>query len=193
MILNETYLPLVTPANVPPGTKFGEEEAECTGTRTPRVGCQHFLAATPDLSHVVLKSPLALTSERSMSERFKTLVKNSMSNEPQWNLYEWSAGRLQLVNILPNERSHAWSRASCRSCGHGSVPKFGRVELRVLISSDGRRIAWTWGRRIHGSEYRGLYVRDMVEERTVKIGGQRRSVPDDEREARGYSSWNTVN
>ncbi len=42
------------------------------------------------------------------------------------------------------------------------------------VSVDGRRVAWTWGEpyRKEGLEiYRGLYVRDMVEERTVRIGG----------------------
>ena len=36
------YLPLVTEANIPPGTEFGHEI--------------HFLTATTDLSHVVLRS-----------------------------------------------------------------------------------------------------------------------------------------
>ena len=41
------------------------------------------------------------------------------------------------------------------------------------ISNDGRRIAWTWGQPFVSflSSYKGLYVRDMVEEETVKIGG----------------------
>ena len=41
-----TYLPLVTEADTAPGTKFG--------------GHIHFLTATPDLSHVVIASEVAL-------------------------------------------------------------------------------------------------------------------------------------
>ena len=42
------------------------------------------------------------------------------------------------------------------------------------MSADGRRVAWTWGEPYTPQElgsYRGLFVRDMVEERTVRIGG----------------------
>ena len=49
---------------------------------------------------------------------------------------------------------------------HGSVQRD--------MSVDGRRIAWTWGEPYTPQElgsYRGLYVRDMVEERTVRVGG----------------------
>jgi uncharacterized protein YjiK len=44
---NGTYLPLVTEANVPPDTEFGDK--------------LHFLSATSDLSHVVLESQVPLT------------------------------------------------------------------------------------------------------------------------------------
>ena len=42
-----TYLPLVTEADTAPGTQFG--------------GQVHFVGATPDLSHVVIASKVALT------------------------------------------------------------------------------------------------------------------------------------
>ena len=45
-----TFLPLVTEANTAPGTQFG--------------GQVHFVSATPDLSHVVLTSDVALTGRR---------------------------------------------------------------------------------------------------------------------------------
>ena len=42
------------------------------------------------------------------------------------------------------------------------------------MSSDGRRVAWAWGEPYTSfglKEYRGLYVRDMSEENTVRVGG----------------------
>ena len=60
-----TYLPLVTEANTAPGTQFG--------------GAYPFVSATPDLSHVVIASEVALTGRGLRS-----------------GLYEWSGGGLQL-------------------------------------------------------------------------------------------------
>jgi hypothetical protein len=70
------YTPLVTAANVLEGTKFGGVTQE---------GLSHeglvFLDATPDLSHVVLHSPVQLTAAGSPGE----------------GVYEWSGGKLQDV------------------------------------------------------------------------------------------------
>jgi DNA-binding beta-propeller fold protein YncE len=68
------YLPLITPANVPLGTKFGESFP----------GGVAFKGATPDLSHVVVQSVAALTSK-----------------PVEGGLYEWSGGRPALVSVLP--------------------------------------------------------------------------------------------
>ena len=51
------YEPLVTKANTRAGAVFGEEQGECEIICGPR-----FVDATPDLSHVVLKSTVQLTS-----------------------------------------------------------------------------------------------------------------------------------
>ena len=42
-----------------------------------------------------------------------------------------------------------------------------------MLSSDGRRIVWTLGAPENGAgaEYKGLYVRDMVDRETVKVSG----------------------
>ena len=77
------YEPLVTGApgheNVPLGTKFG-------GTNDAN-GNIKFEAATPDLSHVILKSEVGLTD----------------TPGDNGGLYEWAAGKLQLVSILPED------------------------------------------------------------------------------------------
>jgi hypothetical protein len=96
-----TYVPLVTEANVPPGTEFGNKI--------------HFEAATPDLSHVLLRSEIGLTPSPSGK-----------------GLYEWSAGKLQFVSALPGGAPA--SEAELGFDGH---------VLAHAMSSDGSRIIWT--------------------------------------------------
>jgi hypothetical protein len=179
------FSPLVTPGNVPPGTTI--EESDFSGTNAA-VWEMVFLAATPDLEHVVFKTPMALTPEAPDEENVKEAVeKHQESERVQSNLYEWSDGRLQLVNILPetdeNEIAHAPDEVAH---GRSPVPVVKLADLTENtgkprggvqrdVSSDGRRIAWMWGEPFNPqglASYRGLYVRDMVEERTVRIGGR---------------------
>jgi sugar lactone lactonase YvrE len=95
-----TYLPLVTEANVPPGTTFD--------------GGIGFRSATPDLSHVVLHSKVALTGASSGA-----------------GLYEWAGGRLQFVSVLP-----------AGTPGHEAELGFHNVAANA-ISGDGSRVIWT--------------------------------------------------
>jgi hypothetical protein len=162
---NNSFLPLVTPTNVPPGTKFGGENS--TGSSLESQLIMHFVSTTPDLSHVVFRSPLALTPE-AVSESDPRCLCGPM------NLYEWSGGRLQLVNILPNgEPTHGHSNGGAYAPGQsGSLGGFGLAPRPV--SADGRWIAWTWG-ATYGtgtlSSYRGLYVRDTIKGKTLRVGG----------------------
>jgi DNA-binding beta-propeller fold protein YncE len=95
-----TYLPLVTEANVPPGTAFGH--------------AVRFLGATPDLSHVVVDSGVALTGGTSGP-----------------GLYEWSAGKLQFVSELPEGTP-------------AGEPVLGYSHVSAnAISSGGARVIWT--------------------------------------------------
>jgi hypothetical protein len=118
-----TYLPLVTEANVTPGTEFG--------------GHVHFVSATSDLTHAVVQSSVALT-------------------ESGPGLYEWAAGKLQLVSVLPT-----------------GTPATGLVELGYshdaanAISSDGTRIIWTTAEE--EPKLGHLYLRDTVRGETVKL------------------------
>jgi hypothetical protein len=79
---NGSYVPLVSPANVPPGIEF-------SGGRAQQELGLGFQAATPDLSHVVFGSGEGLTP-------------GAGKNEYGANLYEWAGGVLQLVH--PAER-----------------------------------------------------------------------------------------
>ena len=96
----ETYLPLVTEGDVAAGTVFG--------------GQIRFVNATPDLSHVVIGSAVALTGS---------------SSAP--GLYEWSQGQLQLVSVLPSG-----APAKGAELGYANV-------AANAISTDGSRLIWT--------------------------------------------------
>ena len=137
-----SFTALLTPADVPPSAKLNGEPGEVSAARAK----VKFLTATPDQSHVIIKSQLALTPDATRGE-----------NEGATNLYEWGAGILQLVNILPDGHSDpSWD---VRLAGEGPS-EIGAMPRAV--SDDGRWVAWTTGR---------LYVRDMVAGETMLVGG----------------------
>lgn len=150
------YLPLVTPTNVPPGTKFGGSIGN-EGASTI-----HFLAATPDLSHVVFETPAALTPE--------AVTQPIQPSEGELrNLYEWSNGQLQLVNVLPD--GEATTQKEVFLAGKGAKQDQGSVAHAMSV--DGRRVMWTIGAPYGGdSKYEGLYLRDTLDKRTVRVGGR---------------------
>src|ERR1700722_2961432 len=165
------FLPLVTPADVPPGRMI--EEPNFNGVQ-PTEWEMHFLTATPDLAHVVFRSPKALTPEAIQEET----VQNHASNaNTQSNLYEWGAGELGLVNILPNNEV-AYGRNPqvplIRLAGVTDASGLPRGNVQRAVSDDGRFVAWTWGEPYSPQElvhYKGLFVRDMVEGKTERVGG----------------------
>ncbi len=132
------FVPLVTKSNVPPGAVIGPKEPESNGVE--------FVAATPDLSHVVLESPEALTANA---------VKDANSRP---NLYEWAGGQLQLASILPNTVS-ASAEGESASLGYA-----GHL-VRNAISDNGSRIVWEAGE----AEHRHLYLRDIPKRETVQL------------------------
>jgi DNA-binding beta-propeller fold protein YncE len=149
------YKPLLTPANTPPGTKLMYSEGVLKKV-LPEV---QQLAGTSDLAHLVLGSPLALTAQAHAYTPPEITFGYG-------NLYEWNEGRLQLVNVLPNGKTDESDRAG--PAGQGG---FGSGRLPRVLSDDGRRVAWVVGNRYGEGTFRGLYVRDMVDEKTVHVGG----------------------
>jgi DNA-binding beta-propeller fold protein YncE len=126
----EACAPAVRAAeDVPPGTVFGTKGKCPVGQFT----CgPHFEGATSDLSHVVISSVAALTETR---------VKEG--------LYEWSAGRLQLLSFLPvSEGGHAVAA----ELGVSAQDSGGR--LAGAVSQDGNRVIWT------PTDGGALYLRD---------------------------------
>ncbi len=134
------YRPLVTGApgyaNVPDGTVFGEEpDGVCEAIFCGPL----FEGASRDLSHVVLSSPAQLTS-----------VPAAVGGP---GLYEWTAGTLQLVSVLPaGEERYVMLAGSNRSM-------LGHLEtgVRHAVSDDGERVIMEGGEK--GGD--GLYVREV--------------------------------
>jgi len=135
----ESYLPLVSGKagaddDVPAGTVFG--------------GSVGFIGASPDMTHVLLASNVALTEQ---------------PTEGYEELYEWSAaksglGRLQLVSRLPE--------------GEGGGPTHLPVDAgnEILsgaksVADEGERVIWTAG----GEQNAALYMRDLAREKTVRL------------------------
>lgn len=110
------YLPLITAANVPAGTRFGGNPANAVNEALD------FTGASPDLSHVVLASTVPLTSAPIPSSD---------------SLYEWSSGKLQLVSLLATQpNGEPGEPAPAPSLGyHGKI-------VRHAISNDGSRVVW---------------------------------------------------
>jgi hypothetical protein len=101
-----------------------------------------FAAATPDLSHVVLSSCAALTADATEAPGEPG---HCDGEEP--NLYDWSAGELKAVNLLPGE--------TVTSPGASVAAPVGAVSV------DGSRIYW--------SAEGKLYLREGTQ--TVQVKG----------------------
>jgi hypothetical protein len=137
------FRPLVTAANdtAVPFQPFGEQY---------QGGCFHvicgpyFVAATPDLSHVVLRSTVPLTS---------TVIGGE-------GRYEWSAGRLQLLSLLPGNKPGSLELGGETFFAHGAV------NARHAISNDGGRVVMQSPLQAQSS---GLYLRDVAKAETVQL------------------------
>jgi WD40-like Beta Propeller Repeat len=135
------FTPLATADNVsPPGTRFGEEYCALHGGTELYCGPK-FVGATPDLSHVVLQSTVALTE--------------GGGSGGDGGLYEWSAGTLKPVSVLPGESG----------AGVPAQLGFRGVNARHAVSSDGSRVIW----EAETGSVRHLYLRDTAHEETVQL------------------------
>jgi hypothetical protein len=126
-----SYSALVSPANVPSGTKFGEMADTNPGVM--------FVTATPDLSHVVLTSEHALTGEAGEAGNYK--------------YYEWTPGpegdpgRLRLISAqpagepeLPQITGRAISREGTRFVWTTNVPGDGGVYITNTADGEALRL-----------------------------------------------------
>ncbi len=113
------YEALVTSGNVQPGCKFGGRNEIYGGVR--------FVDGTPDMSHVLVTGP------------------GCLSPGSVEGLYEWSEGKLNPVDVLPDGEAEGGSLAG----------------VRRGISNDGSRVVWESGGV--------LFLRDMVSGETVQV------------------------
>ncbi len=149
------FVPLLTAANVPAGTKFGGEEAkEGFGKSGAWTGGVEFRAATPDLSHVVVASPQVLAP--GFSESFLPTETRS--------LYELSGGTLQLVSVLPGGEPAVEAKQGV-SVGRNNL------DMRGAISNDGSRVVFESGPPAH------LYMRDLVRKQTLQLDVRQPGAP----------------
>ena len=128
----DCYAPLVTAGNVAEGTEFGE-----TG-RCPLVTAlcgPQFVGASPDARHIVLTSKVPL-----------------VAGAPEEGLYEWSAGKLELVSVRPSGQPVPAAGAAVL----GSQISLGVTSARGAVSADGSRIVFS---ETDGEQH--LYLRDI--------------------------------
>ncbi len=96
-------------------------------------------SAAPDLTHVLIQSKVALAEAPAGK-----------------GLYEWEAGKLRFVSVLPNGEP-----ALASSLGFG-----GRVVAHA-ISNDGARVIWE--DKAEGTTQSHLYMRDTAKGETVQL------------------------
>lgn len=139
-------------ADAPAGTVFGGLEGgdseyelkHCLQQNGNKCGPE-FVAATPDMSHVLIKATASLTGEAPPSSESETLY-----------LYEWSAGRLTYVG-----EGHAPSEADSISADGSRVIFVGSSEgqsgllMRDTTAREGRGETVEIGVPGYGSEFEG--------------------------------------
>jgi DNA-binding beta-propeller fold protein YncE len=125
---NAGFLPLVSSLNDTAKNPFGR--------------LLQFLGATADLSHDVIESRVPLTPLPSSAPHLEDY------------LYEWSAGQLRLVSVLPGAEGTPAAGPFLGGAPEG-------LDVRHAISNDGSRVFWgTPG---------ALYMRDTVKGETVRL------------------------
>jgi hypothetical protein len=156
------YQPLLTAKagfeNAPAG--FGEEASCVEGGATSGAAtvCGPAVeAATPDLGHAVLRSAAPLT----IGAPPGTVVPGLGVNGVTGSLYEWGAGHLQLISVLPPaapgepELPAPVGDQDQLALGHRTG------SLSHAISTDGRRVFW--------ESLGDLYMRDTVAEESLQL------------------------
>ncbi len=155
------YRALVSTGNVPPGTEFGGDGEGA--------GAVEFVSASPDLSHVVVVSSVALEEGAPSKEE----------------LYEWVGGRLRLVSVLPGGEPSPSQFTSL-----GDQGRSGYGDVRHAISNDGSRIVWEefgYGEKEQNRNH--YYLRDVARGETVRIDAAQ-GAPEPEKEQSAYATAN---
>lgn len=148
-----SYLPLVTEANALPGAQFGGSPVELHPGEFSKTNVNpalNPLLATPDLSHVVFSSTIPLAPEGTSAA----------------GLYEWSAGKLTFVSVMPNGTPATGTSLGQIELGLGQAGQANNQ--RNAVSANGSRVFWG----ISETTVLGLghlYVRDLVKNETLQV------------------------
>lgn len=157
------YTPLVSAGNVPTGTHFGSEEEREEGgmgqecAESDSCG-PHFVGATPTAEQVVLRTHQQLTET---------------PTEGHSELYEWSAGKLQLVSALPqgetNERGGTVGVESYFGAHESNFGGFYDDNGQHAISGDGSRVIFEATTTVSQTSTIHLYLHDSAADETVRL------------------------
>jgi hypothetical protein len=161
-------------ADVPPGTPFGSMVSGsayagrlCTEFLEQYCG-PFFIAATPDLSHVVLRSLVGLTEGEGGGG----------------GLYEWSGGKLAFIGRgeEPEEKGTNGQLYEGEYAAHGEHG----------ISEDGSRVIFAGkSENAKHEPVEGLLMRDTVSDETVRLGeGQFQDASADDSRVFFDTAWN---
>jgi hypothetical protein len=145
--------PLITsvPSNRS-GARFGEDE----------VGDPNeilFVPASEDLSRVYFGANAVLTEQA------------PAGSESEDNLYRWTAGKLHVINVLPDEMAEP---GATLGFVYGKFSTYGKVipDLEHVVSANGMRAFWT-DEHNHNLYLREDYFEGSEEkERTILVGGE---------------------
>jgi hypothetical protein len=135
------YTPLVTASNTPAETKFAGEEILASAW----AGGVEFQSMTPDGGRILLSGHAALTE--------------GLTSGGQESLYEWSAGQLTLVSILPDGKA-ATEEGANATLGNEDF------QTRNALSLNGTRVVFS---TVQGPNERHLYIRDLVRGETIHL------------------------
>ncbi len=142
--------------SVPANTRYLYLSDTGTGGYQPLAphpeGIGGFMAADPDFSHVVFESAEALTPGAISYSRGSIPLGTN-------NLYEWSSGRLQQVNVLPDGTTAPGEMGS-QFDAFNDAP-----ETLHAVSMDGSRIIW------QTAPSGSIYERDMENKTTTPVPG----------------------
>jgi hypothetical protein len=180
---DEAFIPLVTDcprvgacpssvsehADVPPGTVFGGRQEGNSGTecREAQSCGPHIVAATPDLSHIVLESDVGLTEGLGAGG----------------GLYEWTAGKLTFIGAGEGEAEGESTAERGAFAAHGADG----------ISANGSRVIFGGkSEGPKGEQLEGLLMRDTASEETVELGeGQFQAANADDSRVFFDTAWET--
>ena len=136
----DTYEALVTPENVQPAIRAGIEEHGPVGNQ--------FEGASPNGAHVVFESTEALISGAPTGIEAKGGA-----------LYEWTAGHLQLVSVLPDDTPYI-----------GTIGGGQGRDSSNDISGDGSRVFWEASPpNATNSSNKHLYMTDLSTGKSVQV------------------------